>query len=74
MDINDLVEEAYQRGGIEGYRRGREDAAVAVDDLAHRVGSRYVRLDWLNYEDGQRERPDIWVHAAQASHAARGDL
>jgi hypothetical protein len=38
------------------------------------VGSRYVRLDWLNYEDGQRERPDIWVHAAQASHAARGDL
>lgn len=73
LDINDLVEESYQRGAIEGYRRGREDAATAVSDLAGHLESRWVRIDWLNYEDGQKERPDIWVHGAQAAAVARGD-
>ena len=30
MEINDLVDEAYQRGAVEGYRKGREDAAVPL--------------------------------------------
>lgn len=74
LEVNDLVDEAYQRGAIDGYRRGREDAAVALHDLAVRNECRFVRTDWLNYEDGQRERPDRWVAATYAISVARGDL
>lgn len=74
VEINELVDEAYQRGAIEGYRKGREDAAVALHDLAMRDECRYVRTDWLNYEDGQRERPDRWVSATYAVGVARGEL
>jgi hypothetical protein len=73
-EINDIVDEAYQRGAIEGYRRGREDAANAVHDMAMRDESRYVRTDWLTYEDGQRERPDRWLSATHVIGVARGDL
>ena len=73
-EINDLVDEAYQRGALEGYRRGREDAANAIHDLAMRDESRYVRTDWLTYEDGQRERPDRWISGTHAIGVARGDL
>jgi hypothetical protein len=73
LDLNELVEEAYQRGAIEGYRRGREEAANALTNLAGHLESRWVRIDFLNYEDGQRERPDIWIHAAHATGVARGD-
>lgn len=74
MDIPSLVEEAYQRGTIEGYRRGREDAANALYDLAHRNECRYVRTDWILYDDGQRQAPDRWLSATHAVGAARGDL
>jgi flagellar biosynthesis/type III secretory pathway protein FliH len=73
LDLNELVEEAYQRGAIEGYRRGREDAANAIADLSAHMESRWVRIDFLNYEDGQKERPDIWIHAAHATGVARGE-
>ena len=73
IEVNELVDEAYQRGAIEGYRRGREDAANAVADLANHLESRWVRIDWLTYEDGQKERPDIWVHAAYTAGIARGE-
>ena len=73
-EINDLVDEAYQRGAIEGYRKGREDAAVAIHDLAMRDECRYVRTDWLTYEDGQKERPDRWLSAMYVIGVARGDL
>ena len=73
-EINDLVDDAYQRGAIEGYRKGRADAAVALNSLAMRDECRYVRTDWLNYEDGQRERPDRWVSATYAVGVALGVL
>ena len=73
QDIYRVVDEAYERGAIEGYRKGREDAANAVADLAGHLESRWVRIDFLNYEDGQRERPDIWIHAAHATGVARGE-
>lgn len=74
QEIYNLVDEAYQRGAIEGYRKGREDAANAIHDLAMREESRYVRTDWLTYVDGQRERPDRWISATYALSVARGDL
>lgn len=74
IEVNELVDEAYQRGAIEGYRKGREDAAVALAELSMRDECRYVRTDWLNYEDGQRERPDRWVSATHAVGVARGEL
>jgi len=74
IDVNQLLDEAYQRGAIEGYRRGREDAAIALTDLAHRDECRYVRTDWVLFDDGMPQVPDRWVAATYAVNAARGDL
>lgn len=74
IDVNQLLDEAYQRGAVEGYRRGREDAAIALTDLAHRDECRYVRTDWVLFDDGMPQVPDRWVAATYAVHAARGDI
>ena len=69
MDMNTVLNEAYEFG----YRKGREDAAAALADIARGADCKFVRTDWP-LDDLLPSFPSRWVAANYAVGAARGDL